>query len=51
MNGAGEAMNTTSVLPYTISMAILCFGIGYYNRMQNKKNDQYYTMLEQNQSL
>ena len=46
VNGVGEAMNTTSVLPYTISMVILCFGIGYYNRMQNKKMNNISTMLE-----
>ena len=46
VNGVGEAMNTTSVLPYTISMVILCFGIGYYNKMQNRKMNGISTMLE-----
>ena len=43
--GIGNPMNTTSVLPYTISMVILCFGIGYYNKLQNSKMNNISTML------
>lgn len=35
--GTGKLMNIAPVLPYTISMVILCFGLSYYNRRQNKK--------------
>ena len=44
-NGIGETMNTTPVLPYTVAMVILCFGLCIYNRRQNKKINGISTML------
>lgn len=43
--GMGETMNTAPVLPYTIAMAILCFGLSIYNRRQNKRINESSTML------
>jgi Predicted Co/Zn/Cd cation transporters len=44
-NGTGKVMNIAPVLPYTISMVILCFGLSYYNSRQNKKINNVSTIL------
>ena len=44
-HGIGEAINIGPVLPYTISMVILCFGLGFFNKFQNKKINNLSTML------
>lgn len=44
-NGVGETINITPVLPYTIVMVALCFGLSYYNKKQNKKINNSSTML------
>ena len=41
----GQAMVTGPVLPYTIAMVILCFGLGAYNSNQNRKINHMSTML------
>ncbi len=43
--GTGKPMNIGPVLPYTISMVILCFGLGFYNIIQNKKINHTSTIL------
>ena len=43
--GVGEIMNTAPVLPYTLSMVILCFGLGIYNKKQNNKINNTSTIL------
>ncbi len=44
-HGAGSPMNIGPVLPYTISMVILCFGLGFFNKAQNKKINNISTIL------
>ena len=44
-HGIGEAINITPILPYTIIMVILCFGLSYYNKKQNEKINNSSTML------
>jgi len=44
-HGIGEAMNISPVLPYTIGMVILCFGLSIYNKYQNKKINNTSTIL------
>lgn len=46
VNGEGQPMVTGPVLPYTICMVILCFGLGFYNRRQNQKIGGMSTMIE-----
>lgn len=41
----GQVMVTGFVLPYTIAMVILCFGLGFYNSLQNRKINNLSTML------
>ena len=41
----GQAMVTGPVLPYTIAMVLLCFGLGAYNSNQNRKINHMSTML------
>lgn len=44
--GVGEPMNIAPVLPYAISMVILCFGLSYFNSKQNKKINNVSTILK-----
>lgn len=44
-HGLGSQMNIGPVLPYTVSMVILCFGLGFFNRLQNKKTNHTSTIL------
>lgn len=44
-NGIGKPMNIAPVLPYTVCMVILCFGLSYYNSRQNKKINNVSTIL------
>jgi len=44
-HGTGEVMNTGPVLPYTVCMVILCFGLGFFYRQQNKSINHISTML------
>lgn len=44
--GVGEAINITPVLPYTIIMVVMCFGLSWYNKNQNKKINNVSTMLK-----
>lgn len=43
--GTGEIMNISPVLPYTVAMVVLCFGLGFFNRHQNKKINDTSTIL------
>ena len=43
--GVGSAMNISPVLPYTVIMVILCFGLGSFNRHQNSKINYMSTIL------
>lgn len=44
-HGTGSPMNIGPVLPYTTSMVILCFGLGFFNKAQNKKINNVSTIL------
>ena len=44
-NGTGNPMNTTPVLPYGIAMMAICFGLGIFNKLQNKKINYLSTIL------
>ncbi len=44
-HGSGEAMNIGPVLPYTVCMVILCFGLSFFNRRQNKRINNISTIL------
>lgn len=37
IQGVGEPMKISSVLPYSFAMVILCFGLGFFNKHQNKR--------------
>ena len=43
--GIGEPMNIRPVLPYTISMVVLCFGLSFFTKMQNMKIGNISTIL------
>ncbi len=43
--GTGEIMNIGPVLPYSIAMVILCFGLGLFNKYQNKRINNTSTIL------
>lgn len=43
--GAGEAINILPVLPYSVIMVALCFGLSIFNSKQNKKINNTSTML------
>lgn len=43
--GEGELINTAPVLPYVIAMLLLCFGLGIFNMLQNKRIGNVSTML------
>lgn len=45
-HGEGHPMVTGPVLPYTIAMVILCFGLGLFNLRQNRKIQNMSTMIE-----
>jgi divalent metal cation (Fe/Co/Zn/Cd) transporter len=45
INGTGDAMNLGPVLPYTLIMVILCIGLGFFNKAQNKKIGNISTIL------
>lgn len=45
-NGEGYVMETGPVLPYTIVMGFLCFGLAFYNKRQNEKIGNISTMIE-----
>ena len=45
VNGIGSPINIMPVLPYTILMVVLCFGLSFYNKKQNKKLNNSSTML------
>ena len=44
-HGIGHKMNIAPVLPYTILMTVLCFGLGFFNKWQNKKINNTSTIL------
>jgi predicted Co/Zn/Cd cation transporter (cation efflux family) len=44
-HGIGKPMNIGPVLPYTICMVVLCFGLFFYNRLQNRKINNTSTIL------
>ncbi len=44
-HGVGEPMHIEPVMPYTIAMVVLCFGLSFYNKLQNKKTGNISTML------
>lgn len=41
----GEPINTAPVLPYVIAMLVLCFGLGIFNMLQDKRIGNVSTML------
>lgn len=43
--GIGEVMNTSPIIPYSIAMIVLCFGLGIFNRHQNNKINNTSTIL------
>ena len=43
--GVGENMYFDPILPYTIIMVIMCFGLSYYNKKQNQKINNSSIML------
>lgn len=43
--GTGNQMNIGPVLPYIVSMVVLCFALGFYNMRQNKKINNISTIL------
>jgi predicted Co/Zn/Cd cation transporter (cation efflux family) len=43
--GKGAAMNIDPILPYAISMVVLCFGLSFYNTKQNKRIHNTSTIL------
>jgi len=43
--GIGEEMNIAPVLPYTVCMVVLCFGLGIFNKIQNKRINNVSTIL------
>ena len=45
VHGTGEPMNIGPVLPYTVAMVVLCFGLSFYNKWQNKKTGYISTIL------
>lgn len=45
LDGTGSVMQLGPVLPYTILMVILCFGLGIFNHLQNKKINQVSVLL------
>ena len=45
VHGAGTPLNISPVLPYTVSMVVLCFGLGFFNKAQNKKINNTSTIL------
>ena len=44
--GIGEPLNLTPVLPYTVTMFVLCTTIGINNTIQNKRINNVSTMLQ-----
>lgn len=45
LEGKGTVMHLGPVLPYTLLMVILCFGLGIFNHLQNKKINQVSVIL------
>ncbi len=43
--GMGEPMNIAPVLPYSLAMVVLCFGLSLFNKRQNKKMNNVSTIL------
>lgn len=43
--GVGETVKFTIILPYSIVMVSMCFGLHFYNKMQNKKINNASIML------
>lgn len=46
VHGQGSPMVTGPVLPYTLTMVVLCLGLSFYNKQQNAKIGHISTMLE-----
>ncbi|MGT2832785.1 cation transporter [Streptococcus halotolerans] len=45
IHGKGDVVETNLVLPYTITMVILCFGLGFYNRQKNHQINNLSTII------
>lgn len=43
--GVGNPIQIDVVLPYSLLMVVMCFGLSFYNRKQNKKINNVSTML------
>lgn len=43
--GGGEPMNVGPVLPYAVTLCVLCFSLGFFNKHQNEKIHGTSTML------
>ena len=44
-HGIGEPLMIEPVIPYALIMVILCFGLGFFNRSQNRKTNNVSTIL------
>lgn len=44
-HGKGSVIETNLVLPYTITMVILCFSLGFYNRQKNHQINNLSTII------
>ena len=44
-HNTGTIINLNPILPYTIIMVVMCFGLSIFNRIQNKKINNVSTML------
>lgn len=44
--GTGSVMKTGPVLPYALTMVVMCFGLGLYNQAQNKRINGTSTILK-----
>jgi divalent metal cation (Fe/Co/Zn/Cd) transporter len=44
-HGTGSPINIGPILPFTIVLVVLCFGLGFFNKAQNKKINYISTIL------
>lgn len=45
MHGIGEPLMVEPVIPYALIMLVMCFGLGFFNRSQNRKTNNASTIL------
>ena len=44
-HGVGEPLMIEPIIPYAVIMLIMCFGLGFFNRSQNRKTNNASTIL------